>query len=163
MAADLAAARRMAQVDSMEAGLLASVPRPIVLLRARPGRPGPSPGGPRGARRRPARDCSCPSLHHLLLHDLGRPLVVTRGNLADEPIAIDEAAMPARTLGRLPGCLVVYAVEALNTDSAHTCGHQVDIAADLVAEQVAAEARAVSRHAGTKVPERSPPRRGGLG
>ncbi|MEK8174323.1 Sua5/YciO/YrdC/YwlC family protein [Streptomyces sp. M19] len=30
-------------------------------------------------------------LHHLLLHDLARPLVVTSGNLADEPIAVDDA------------------------------------------------------------------------
>ncbi|GHC89763.1 Kae1-like domain-containing protein [Streptomyces flavofungini] len=29
-------------------------------------------------------------LHHLLLHELDRPLVVTSGNLADEPIAIDD-------------------------------------------------------------------------
>ncbi|MZE79249.1 hypothetical protein GTY57_20310, partial [Streptomyces sp. SID5475] len=30
-------------------------------------------------------------LHHLLLHDLARPLVVTSGNLAGEPIATDDA------------------------------------------------------------------------
>ena len=32
-------------------------------------------------------------LHHLLLEDVGRPLVMTSGNLSDEPIAIanDEA------------------------------------------------------------------------
>jgi hydrogenase maturation protein HypF len=30
-------------------------------------------------------------LHHLLLDDLARPLVVTSGNLSDEPIAVDDA------------------------------------------------------------------------
>lgn len=30
-------------------------------------------------------------LHHLLLADLARPLVVTSGNLSDEPIAVDDA------------------------------------------------------------------------
>ncbi|NBM21279.1 Sua5/YciO/YrdC/YwlC family protein, partial [Streptomyces sp. GC420] len=34
-------------------------------------------------------------LHHLLLHDVGRPLVVTSGNLADEPIAIDDTGARA--------------------------------------------------------------------
>ena len=31
-------------------------------------------------------------LHHLLLHDVGEPLVLTSGNLTDEPIAIDTEA-----------------------------------------------------------------------
>lgn len=37
-------------------------------------------------------------LHHLLLHDLARPLVVTSGNLAGEPIATDDAEAAVRLL-----------------------------------------------------------------
>jgi len=29
-------------------------------------------------------------LHHLLLHDLGEPIVLTSGNVSDEPIAYDD-------------------------------------------------------------------------
>jgi hydrogenase maturation protein HypF len=35
-------------------------------------------------------------LHHVLLADLGRPLVMTSGNLSDEPIAMDNAEALAR-------------------------------------------------------------------
>ena len=33
-------------------------------------------------------------LHHLLLDAAGRPLVLTSGNLADEPLATDDADAP---------------------------------------------------------------------
>jgi hydrogenase maturation protein HypF len=38
-------------------------------------------------------------LHHLLLHALDRPLVVTSGNRADEPIAIDDRDAQRRLVG----------------------------------------------------------------
>ena len=45
-------------------------------------------------------------LHHLLLSDAGRPLVMTSGNLADEPIASDDA----KALERLSGMADVFLV-----------------------------------------------------
>ena len=38
-------------------------------------------------------------LHHLLLEDIGRPVVATSGNLSDEPICIDNE----EAVGRLAG------------------------------------------------------------
>ena len=44
-------------------------------------------------------------LHHLLLADAGRPLVVTSGNLSDEPIAHDDADAVARSGPLVDGLL----------------------------------------------------------
>ena len=44
-------------------------------------------------------------LHHILLRDVGRPLVMTSGNVSEEPIAKDndEALPPSRAAGgRVP-------------------------------------------------------------
>jgi len=90
MVADLATARAYAEVDDVEAGLLTSIARPIVLLRPIPGGPlvgGVGPGAVRLGLFLPGTP-----LHHLLLADLAMPLVVTSGNRAEEPIAIDDAA-----------------------------------------------------------------------
>jgi hydrogenase maturation protein HypF len=38
-------------------------------------------------------------LHHLLLHEFGRPVVATSGNRSDEPIAIDESEAVRRLCG----------------------------------------------------------------
>ena len=56
---------------------------------------------------RPGSGCSCPytPLHHLLLADLARPLVVTSGNMSDEPIAIDDADARQRLAGLADGFL----------------------------------------------------------
>jgi hydrogenase maturation protein HypF len=87
MVGDAAAARRLAEISAVEAALLRSPARPIVLLRALPSTlaPGIHPG---------VRDLGLflpyTPLHHLLLHDLDRPLVVTSGNRSEEPIAIDD-------------------------------------------------------------------------
>lgn len=70
---------------------------------------------------------------------------------------------PAATLGRLSERLVVYAVQASGTGFGVDLSPEVDAAADLVAEQVTAEARAVIQADGTKAPERPPPGRGRLG
>ncbi len=96
MLGDAAAASRLAEVSSAEAALLTSSARPIVLLRATTSTlaPGIHPG---------MRDVGLflptTPLHHLLLHDLDRPLVVTSGNRSEEPIAIDDD----RALERLGG------------------------------------------------------------
>jgi len=46
-------------------------------------------------------------LHHLLLQDLGFPIVATSGNLADEPICTDEREAVER-LGSLADCFLVH-------------------------------------------------------
>jgi hydrogenase maturation protein HypF len=97
MVADMAAARVLAWVDTAEAALLAGSARPIVLLAARVGgtallAPGVHPGTGEVGLFLPTTP-----LHHLLLAELARPLVVTSGNRSDEPIAVEDAeAQPMR-------------------------------------------------------------------
>lgn len=45
-------------------------------------------------------------LHHILMHDLGFPVVATSGNLSDEPICIDEFEALRRLRGIADGFLV---------------------------------------------------------
>ncbi|MBO1334417.1 carbamoyltransferase HypF [Streptomyces sp. VRA16 Mangrove soil] len=89
MVSDLAAARRVGRVGSVAAGALSTSVRPVVLVAAGP-RPLPAdvhPGSDRIGLFLPTT-----GLHHLLLHALDRPLVVTSGNTGGEPIAVDEQA-----------------------------------------------------------------------
>ncbi|MCU7729487.1 carbamoyltransferase HypF [Actinoplanes sp. KI2] len=88
MVADVAAARALSRLTPAELRLLTEPARPIVLLTARPGMPlapGVHPGTDQVGLFLPYTP-----LHHLLLRALARPLVVTSGNLSDEPIAIDD-------------------------------------------------------------------------
>lgn len=93
MVADVDAARRLAHVDDDEAAVLRSAARPVVLLRARDETPLSAlvaPGNPLIGVMLPSSP-----LHMLLLDALGgRPLVMTSGNVAGEPICHrdDEAA-----------------------------------------------------------------------
>ncbi|KAB7833878.1 carbamoyltransferase HypF [Streptomyces mobaraensis] len=90
MAADLAGARRLARLPSAALAALTSPAAPIVLAPARPGScaaPGVHPGTGLVGVFLPTTP-----LHHLLLRDLARPLVVTSGNRSGEPIAVDEPA-----------------------------------------------------------------------
>ncbi len=84
MAASLAAARQLCEVDETAAALLTSARRPIVLLPRRPGTVA-APVAP-GNRRLGVMLPYTP-LHHLLLEAAGRPIVLTSGNMSDEPIA----------------------------------------------------------------------------
>ena len=102
MVADLDGARALGQVDPVEAAMLASPRRPIVLLRRRPGAEG---AGDRVAASVAPGNRSLgvmlpyTPLHHLLLAEVGHPIVLTSGNVSDEPIAyLDDEA-----LGRLGG------------------------------------------------------------
>jgi len=105
MVADLAAARRLAQVGEAEARLLASPERPIVLLAARPDA---EPLAPEVAPGLSLVGLLLPytPLHHLLLAEAQRPLVMTSGNLADEPIAVSNAEALARLRGIADAFLV---------------------------------------------------------
>lgn len=82
----VADARRLAQVSPEEERLLMSPERPIVLLECRPDASLASSVAPRlgwvGVM------TAYTPLHHLLLDLVGRPLVMTSGNLSEEPIAI---------------------------------------------------------------------------
>jgi hydrogenase maturation protein HypF len=94
MVADLDGARAIAEVAPAEAGLLASVERPVVLLRRRPDAalaPELAPDSPLVGVL-----LAYAPLHHLLLAGAGRPLVMTSANLSDEPIAFEDADALAR-------------------------------------------------------------------
>ncbi|HEY3647025.1 MAG TPA: carbamoyltransferase HypF [Streptosporangiaceae bacterium] len=84
MAADLAAAAELAEVDAAAAALLTGPARPIVLLPRRPDAavaPAAAPGN-----RQLGVMLPYTPLHHLLLGAVGRPMVLTSGNVSDEPI-----------------------------------------------------------------------------
>ena len=113
MAADLAAARRLVEVDSAAADLLTSPARPIVLL--------PRLMGPRMAAGPEAAVAAATApgnrqlgimlpytpLHHLLLAALARPMVLTSGNVSDEPIVYrDDEAL--ERLGGIADAFVVH-------------------------------------------------------
>ena len=88
MVADLAGARALCRVDPAEEAMLASPRRPIVLLRRRPEGAG-SAVAPSVAPGNRSLGVMLPytPLHHLLLAEVGRPIVLTSGNVSDEPIA----------------------------------------------------------------------------
>jgi hydrogenase maturation protein HypF len=87
MAADLAAARRLCDVDDASAGLLSSPRRPIVLM---PRRPGAVAGAVAPGNRQLGVMLPYTPLHHLLLRAVAGPVVLTSGNRSDEPIAYDD-------------------------------------------------------------------------
>jgi hydrogenase maturation protein HypF len=89
MVADLAAALALCELDGAAAAALTSQRRPIVLAPRRPG----AEVAPKVAPGLPELGVMLPSapLHHLLLARVGRPLVMTSGNLSDEPIAYGDA------------------------------------------------------------------------
>jgi hydrogenase maturation protein HypF len=104
MVRDLDAARELGWLSKAEEDLLTSVARPIVLVTARTG------DSPLAAGIHPGTDqvglfLPYTPLHHLLLHDLDRPLVVTSGNRSDEPIAIDDMDASDRLGGVADGFL----------------------------------------------------------
>jgi hydrogenase maturation protein HypF len=100
MVRDAAAAERIADVSTEERELLTAPTRPIVLLRLRDGAPdaGPQPmegalelaQGVTNGNRRVGLFLPYTPLHHLLLEAVGRPIVLTSGNLSDEPIVTDD-------------------------------------------------------------------------
>jgi hydrogenase maturation protein HypF len=97
MVRDVAQARTLALVGDGEARLLQSAERPIVLLERLPGTPlaeGIAPGLHTVGVMTPYTP-----LHVLLLELTGRPLVMTSGNRADEPIATGNVEARERLAG----------------------------------------------------------------
>ncbi|GAA2540021.1 carbamoyltransferase HypF [Streptomyces levis] len=103
MVRDIGAAARLARLSGSERAVLTSPARPVVLVSARrrhPLAPEVAPGVPRTGLFLPTT-----GLHHLLLDEVARPLVVTSGNLSDEPIAVDDAEAFTRLAGVADGLL----------------------------------------------------------
>ncbi len=96
----LEAASAACEVDAVEAQVIVSHSRPIVLLRRRGAVSGLAPVA-EVAPRCPDIGAMLPPtpLHHLLLRAMGCPLVMTSGNQSDEPIAYDDADAVARLTG----------------------------------------------------------------
>jgi len=89
MVPDVAAARRLVELDADAEAALVSIRRPIVLARRQPDAPVADAVAP-GLAELGVMLAYTP-LHHLLMAGLGRALVLTSGNLSDEPIAHDDA------------------------------------------------------------------------
>jgi [NiFe] hydrogenase maturation protein HypF len=104
MVRDLVAAEALALLDDAERAMLASVERPIVLVR----RKADSGLAPEVAPENPMVGLllAYSPLHHMLLAQAERPLVMTSGNLSEEPIAFDDADAQKRLAGIADAWLV---------------------------------------------------------
>ncbi|HXY39050.1 MAG TPA: carbamoyltransferase HypF, partial [Vicinamibacteria bacterium] len=97
MVRDLAQARRLADIAAEEERLLSSVERPIVLVSRHEEAalaPEVAPGNPLVGLM-----LAYTPLHHLLLDAVGRPLVMTSGNLSEEPMAAKDEEAVTRLSG----------------------------------------------------------------
>jgi hydrogenase maturation protein HypF len=97
IAADLESARELVELGAAEERLLSGRQRPIVIARRRPGAPAAPAVAPRSADLGVMLPYS--PLHHILLADAGEPLVLTSGNVSDEPIAFDDDDARRRLAG----------------------------------------------------------------
>jgi hydrogenase maturation protein HypF len=88
MARDVAAADELVRLGPLEAALLRGRDRPIVLAPRRAGARVAAAVAPHSAELGVMLPYS--PLHHLLLADVGEPLVMTSGNVSDEPIAYED-------------------------------------------------------------------------
>jgi hydrogenase maturation protein HypF len=93
------------EISSLEARLLTSPESPIVLLERRKNGGKLAPGI---APHNPSLGVMLPytPLHHLLMREIGSPVVATSGNLSDEPICTDEQ----EALNRLAGIADLFLV-----------------------------------------------------
>jgi hydrogenase maturation protein HypF len=118
MVPDLDAARRLCRVDQREARLLTTPRRPIVLLGRRPDAeiaPSVAPGN-----RSLGLMLPYTPLHHLLARGLGRPFVLTSGNLSDEPIVYRDDDAIERLAGIADALLVHDRPIHIRTDDSVT-------------------------------------------
>jgi hydrogenase maturation protein HypF len=110
MVRDLEAARTQAEMSAEEEALLTSPARPIVLVERRRdavpsladgvvGAESDDPARAAALNRRVGLFLPYTPLHHLLLAAVERPIVLTSGNLADEPLATDDGEAMERLAG----------------------------------------------------------------
>ena len=105
MVADVTAARQLCEVEDAAARALSSARRPIVLLPRRPGTPVAEAVAP--GNRQLGIMLPYTPLHHLLLGAMAGPVVLTSGNVSDEPIAYrDDDAH--RRLGAIADAFVTH-------------------------------------------------------
>jgi hydrogenase maturation protein HypF len=97
MVASVDAARQLCEVDQAAAGLLASARRPIVLLPRRLSANVAAAVAP--GNRQLGLMLPYTPLHHLLLSEVGRPVVLTSGNVSDEPIVYADGEAGERLRG----------------------------------------------------------------
>jgi hydrogenase maturation protein HypF len=105
LAADLAAARRLCQVSEDAASLLVSRARPIVLLPRLPSAdvaPATAPGN-----RQLGLMLPYTPLHHMLVRAVAQPIVLTSGNVSDEPIVYRDADALSR-LGEIADAFLTH-------------------------------------------------------
>ncbi len=97
MVADLATAHQLCLVDPVGERVLAGRRRPVVLLPRRP----QAPVAPAVAPGNRSLGLMLPytPLHHLLLRDTAGPIVLTSGNISDEPIAYQDGDARRRLTG----------------------------------------------------------------
>ena len=105
MVAGLDQARQLCEVDEAASALLTSRRRPIVLLARRPGAGLPPQVAP-GNRYLGVMLPYTP-LHHLLLRSAARPIVLTSGNVSDEPIVYADDEATAR-LGAIADAFLTH-------------------------------------------------------
>jgi hydrogenase maturation protein HypF len=105
MVSDLEQAARFTCIDALESALLSSPEAPIVLVEKR----AHTMLAPQLAPNNPRLGIMLPSspLHHLLMQDLGLPVVATSGNLSEEPICISPDEALTR-LGTIADFLLVH-------------------------------------------------------
>jgi len=111
MVRTISEARELAVITQQEAQLLVGAEHPVVLVESfvdSPVAPSVSPGLDRVGIM-----IAYTPLHCLLLEDVGRPLVMTSGNLSDEPIAIDNAEARIR-LGDIADMFLLHDREILS-------------------------------------------------
>ena len=106
MVPDLPAALTLCEADPGEVDVLTGVARPIVVLRRRLGGAGVAASVAPGS---PSLGLMLPytPLHALLLEAFGGPLVMTSGNVSDEPIAFRDADAADR-LSRIADAFLVH-------------------------------------------------------
>jgi hydrogenase maturation protein HypF len=116
LVAGLAAARQLCEVDETAARLLASGRRPIVLLPRLPG--GELAAAVAPGNRQLGLMLPYTPLHHLLLAAVARPMVLTSGNVSDEPIVYRDSEVLER-LGGIADAFLVHdrAIEIRTDDS----------------------------------------------
>ena len=108
MVRDLSAARRLCHLNPQEAAILESPLRPIVLLQRRDRTNDGLADSVAFGNQRLGIMLPYTPLHHLLMQDVGEaPLVMTSGNLTDEPIAHQDAEAIER-LGAIADVMLVH-------------------------------------------------------